>query len=185
VRRAMVEDPELPFPESVAASEIHKAGQRGAQAAKYLFWNIGVGGIVYILGSFGLFAAGKDFHFAVGSLGRSRVRLGLAGSQNIVATGGVSTFAAPSVSPAYLGVGYIIGLRLASIQFAGGVLAWGLMVPLLIYFLWAPHHAPPTVIIFGTMAATLLIIYKHDANIQRLVEGVEPKFSAGKNDKKE
>src|ERR1700724_73451 len=135
VRRVMVEDPELPFPESVAASEIHKAGQRGAQAAKYLFWNIGVGGIVYILGSFGLFAAGKDFHFAVGSLGRSRVRLGLAGSKNIVATGGASTFAAPSVSPAYLGVGYIIGLRLASIQFAGGVLAWGLMVPLIIYFL--------------------------------------------------
>jgi putative OPT family oligopeptide transporter len=135
VRRVMVEDPELPFPESVAASEIHKAGQRGAQAAKYLFWNIGVGGVVYILGSFGLFAAGQDFTFAVGSLGRSQVRLGLAGSKNIVAAGGTSTFAAPSVSPAYLGVGYIIGLRLASIQFAGGVLAWGLMVPLLIYFL--------------------------------------------------
>ena len=138
VRRVMVEDPELPFPESVAASEIHKAGQRGAQAAKYLFWNIGVGGLVYILGSFGLFAAGKDFHFAVGSLGRSQVRLGLAGSKNIVPAGGISTFAAPSVSPAYLGVGYIIGLRLASIQFAGGVLAWGLMVPLLIFFL-GPH----------------------------------------------
>src|SRR6202166_952970 len=135
VRRVMVEDPELPFPESVAASEIRKAGQRGAQAAKYLFWNIGVGGIVYILGRFGLFAADKDFHFAIGNLGRSQVRLGLAGSQNIVATGGISTFAAPSVSPAYLGVAYIIGLRLASIQFAGGVLAWGLMVPLLIYFL--------------------------------------------------
>src|SRR6202140_2981470 len=135
IRRVMVEDRELPFPESVAASEIHKAGQAGAKAAKYLFWNIGVGGIVYILGSFGLFAPGKDFHFAVGSLGRSRVRLGLAGSQNIVATGGISTFAAPSVSPAYLGVGYIIELRLASLQFPGRVLAWGLMVPLLIYFL--------------------------------------------------
>src|SRR5690242_18835142 len=35
VRRVIVEDPELPFPESVAASEIHKAGQRGAQAAQY------------------------------------------------------------------------------------------------------------------------------------------------------
>src|SRR5215468_3498518 len=46
VRRGMVEDPELPFPESVAAGEIHKAGRRSAQAAKYLFWNIGVGGIV-------------------------------------------------------------------------------------------------------------------------------------------
>src|SRR5260221_14052067 len=99
VRRGMVEDPELPFPESLAASEIHKAGQRGAQAAKYLFWNIGVGGVVYILGSFGLFAPGKDFNFAVGSLGRSQVRLGLAGRKNIVATGGMSVFAAPSVSP--------------------------------------------------------------------------------------
>src|SRR6267142_4959448 len=45
VRRVMVEDPELPFPESVAASEIHKAGARGAQAVKFLFYNIGVGGI--------------------------------------------------------------------------------------------------------------------------------------------
>ena len=32
VRRGMVEDPELPFPESVAAAEIHKAGSRGAEA---------------------------------------------------------------------------------------------------------------------------------------------------------
>jgi putative OPT family oligopeptide transporter len=135
VRRVMVEDPELPFPESVAASEIHKAGQRGAQAAKYLFWNIGIGGLVYMLGRFGLFAADRDFHFAVGNLGRSQVRLGATGSTKVVAAGGTSMFAAPSVSPAYLGVGYIIGLRLASIQFAGGVLAWGLMVPLLIFFL--------------------------------------------------
>ena len=144
VRRVMVEDPELPFPESVAAAEIHKAGRRGAQAAKYLFWNIGVGGVVYLLGRFGLFAADKDIHFAVGSLGRSQVRLGTTGSTNIVAAGGTSTFAAPSVSPAYLGVGYIIGLRLASIQFAGGVLAWGLLVPMLIFFLGPQlkHYLP-------------------------------------------
>ncbi|MGA9157640.1 MAG: oligopeptide transporter, OPT family [Candidatus Sulfotelmatobacter sp.] len=144
VRRVMVEDPELPFPESVAAAEIHKAGRRGADSAKYLFWNIGVGGLVYILGRFGLFAADKDIHFAVGSLGRSQVRLGTTGSANVVAAGGTSTFAAPSVSPAYLGVGYIIGLRLASIQFAGGVLAWGLMVPLLIFFLGPQikHYLP-------------------------------------------
>ena len=135
VRRVMVEDPELPFPESVAASEIHKAGQRGAEAAKYLFWNIGVGGLVYMLGRFGLFAADRDFHFAIGTLGRSQVRLGGSGNTDVLAAGGASMFAAPSVSPAYLGVGYIIGLRLASLQFAGGVLAWGLMVPLLIFFL--------------------------------------------------
>src|SRR6202162_42015 len=135
VRRVMVEDPELPFPESVAAAAIHKAGQRGAEAAKYLFWNIGVGGIVFMLGRFGLFAADKDFFFGVGDLGRSQVRLGAAGSTRIVAAGGTSMVSAPSVSPAYLGVGYIIGLRLAAIQFSGGVLAWGLMVPLLMFFL--------------------------------------------------
>jgi putative OPT family oligopeptide transporter len=135
VRRGMVEDPELPFPESVAASEIHKAGQRGAQAAKYLFWNIGVGGVVYMLGKFGLFAADQDISVAVGTLGHSQVRLGVAGSTRAVAAGGTTVFAAPSVSPAYLGVGYIIGVRLASIQFAGSVLAWGLLVPLLIFLL--------------------------------------------------
>jgi putative OPT family oligopeptide transporter len=135
VRRGMVEDPELPFPESVAASEIHKAGQRGAQAAKYLFWNIAVGGVVYMLGKFGLFAADQDLSVRVGSLGHSQVRLGAAGSTRVVAAGGTTVFAAPSVSPAYLGVGYIIGVRLASIQFAGSVIAWGLMVPLLIFLL--------------------------------------------------
>src|SRR5580658_6759976 len=135
VRRVMVEDPELPFPESVAAAAIHKAGQRGAEAAKYLFWNIGVGGVVFMLGRFGLFAADKDFHFSVGSLGRTQVRLGAVGSTHVVPTGGSSLVAAPSVSPAYLGVGYIIGLKLAALQFSGGVLAWGLMVPLLMFFL--------------------------------------------------
>ena len=135
VRRGMVEDPELPFPESVAASEIHKAGQSSAKAAKYLFWNVGVGGVVFMLGKLGVFAADQGFNFSVGSLGTSQVRLGRLGTTNIIGTGGMSTVAAPSISPAYLGVGYIIGLRLAALQFAGGVLAWGLMVPLLMFFL--------------------------------------------------
>ena len=135
VRRFMVEDPELPFPESLAASEIHKAGQRGAEAAKNLFWNIGLGGLVFLLGRFGFFAADSEFAVGIGRLGFSRVRLGGAGSTNLLNTGGISTFAAPSVSPAYLGVGYVIGARLAGLQFSGGVLAWGLLVPLLIYFL--------------------------------------------------
>ena len=50
-------------------------------------------------------------------------------------------------------------------------------MPLLIYFLWAPHHAPPPAVTFGALAAAAVIIYKHDANIQRLVQGDESKFS--------
>src|SRR5438270_3052583 len=52
VRRVLVEDPDLPFPESVAASQIHKAGQVGAQAAKYLFYNMGLGAAVYLASAF-------------------------------------------------------------------------------------------------------------------------------------
>ncbi len=54
-------------------------------------------------------------------------------------------------------------------------------MPLLIYFLWAPpHHAPPIIIDVGTLAIALLVIYKHDANLRRLVQGTEPRFSFGK-----
>jgi putative OPT family oligopeptide transporter len=135
VRRVMVEDAELPFPESVAASEIHKAGQRGAEAARFLFWNIAIGGLVFLLGRFQLFAADAGFPLRIGQLGSTRVRLGGAGSTNILPTGGVTSFSAPSISPAYFGVGYVIGPRLAALQFSGGLLAWGFLVPLLIYFM--------------------------------------------------
>jgi glycerol-3-phosphate acyltransferase PlsY len=53
-------------------------------------------------------------------------------------------------------------------------------MPLLMYFLWVPHHAPPLVITIGSLAATLLVVYQHRANIQRLVRGEEPRFSVSK-----
>ncbi len=132
VRRVLVEDRSLPFPESVAASEIHKAGRRGADAAKYLFWNIGIGGLTFLLGALGLFSPDKDFMIRIGQLGRGAVKMS-GGRQ--VASGGISLLSAPTVSPAYLGVGYIIGPELAALNFSGGVIAWGLLVPMMIYFL--------------------------------------------------
>jgi putative OPT family oligopeptide transporter len=135
IRRVMVEDRELPFPESVAAAEIHKAGQAGARAAKYLFYNIGFGAAVYLGGVFNLFAPDRDFFFSVGRLGTSTLRLGPLGSTRVLAAGGVSTCAAPTVSPAFVGVGYIIGPELAALNFSGSVVAWGLLIPLLIFFM--------------------------------------------------
>jgi glycerol-3-phosphate acyltransferase PlsY len=61
-----------------------------------------------------------------------------------------------------------------------GSIAAAAAMPLLIYLLWAPHHAPPLAVTFGALAAAVLIVYKHDANIQRLIEGEEPKFSFSK-----
>ena len=135
LRRVMVEDPDLPFPESVAAAEIHKAGQQGARAAKILFANMGLGAAVYFLGALNVFAASRDFLVRVGELGRSMVKLARAPGSPTVAAGGMTTFSAPAISPAYLGVGYIIGPRLGALNFAGGVFAWGLLVPLLAFFM--------------------------------------------------
>ena len=36
-------------------------------------------------------------------------------------------------------------------------------------------------VIFGTLFASALVIYKHDANLQRLVEGTEPRISSEKS----
>ncbi len=135
LRRVMVTDPELPFPESVAASEIHKAGQKGSAGAKFLFQAMGVGALIYALGVTKLFAASKDFIIKLGTIGKSFVRLGTEKISPTVDTGGTVAVAGPGIYPAYIGVGYIIGPRLASLNFAGGVLAWGLFTPLLIYFL--------------------------------------------------
>lgn len=54
-------------------------------------------------------------------------------------------------------------------------------MPLLIYVLWAPGLAPPFSVTFGALAAAAIIIFKHDTNIQRLVQGEEPRFSLGKS----
>jgi putative OPT family oligopeptide transporter len=140
IRRAMVEDRSLPFPESVAAAEIHKAGQRGGDAAKFLFINMGVGAAVFLGGAFKLFATTRDFFVHVGTVGTSVVRLGAAKTANALGTGGVTKFSVPEVSPAYLGVGFIIGPGVASMNFAGAILAWGFLVPLLIYFLGPQLH---------------------------------------------
>lgn len=134
LRRVMVEDPELPFPESVAASEIHKAGQQGSRAAKILFANMGFGALMYLLGAVNVFRPNNTFAVGISDVGK-RLLLRTSTNPNVTTTltGGATIFTAPDVSPAYLGVGYIIGPRLASLNFAGGLLAWGLLVPLLTF----------------------------------------------------
>jgi putative OPT family oligopeptide transporter len=134
LRRVMVEDPELPYPESVAASEIHKAGQQGAKAAKILFANMGFGAFMFLLGAVNVFAPSNTFHVKISDLGKKLLlRTGTNPNVATTVTGGATLFSAPDISPAYLGVGYIIGPRLAALNFAGGVLAWGLLVPLLTF----------------------------------------------------
>lgn len=115
LRRVLVEDVELPFPESIAASEIHKSAQAGARNSGYLFAGMGVGAFFSALTEFKVVAFGwqKIVSLAKGTL----------------------LLRAPAMSPAYFGVGYIIGPKLGAINFSGGVLAWGLLTPIIAYFL--------------------------------------------------
>jgi acyl phosphate:glycerol-3-phosphate acyltransferase len=92
-----------------------------------------------------------------------------------VATGlGIFTALAPFAGLSSLAVFIIVAItwRFASLA----SIAAAASMPLLIYLFWAPGHAPPLPIIFGTLFATTLVIYKHNANLQRLVEGTEPRF---------
>ena len=142
LRRVMVEDPDLPFPESLAASEIHKAGRSGATGAKFLFYAMGIGGIIEFFKNFAILK-GLWQHFVIFSkkiipaTGLDRYGLSYKG----VNTGGGFLLKSPSLSPAFMGVGYIIGPKLAALNFAGGVLAWGLFVPILLLVL-APQFSP-------------------------------------------
>lgn len=126
LRRVMVEDAELPFPESVAAAEIHKAGRTGGGGSKWLFQAMIVGALIKILSEFKLFAKAWE-HFIV--WGKQTIY----GSE-FTGQGGMF-LGSPGVSPAYIGVGYIIGPTLGALAFSGGLIAWGLLTPIILYFM--------------------------------------------------
>jgi putative OPT family oligopeptide transporter len=125
LRRVMVEDRELPFPESKAAAEIHKTGQGGGGGSKYLFAAMIAGALIKIAGALKLFAV-EWTQFVKTSVSETVSKIKLEGGFNLNG---------PEISPAYLGVGYIIGPRLAALNFSGSVMAWGLMTPMLLMLL--------------------------------------------------
>ncbi len=114
-RRILIAEKDLPFPESLAAAEIHKAGQKGARGTGHLLSGMGLGALLTCL---------TEFKF-----------VGLKWQQVLGVGKGSILLRGPETSPAFLGVGYIIGPKLAGINFSGGVLAWGLLAPALAFFL--------------------------------------------------
>jgi glycerol-3-phosphate acyltransferase PlsY len=53
-------------------------------------------------------------------------------------------------------------------------------LPLFVYILYAPRHAPPIAVSVCTLLATVIVIAKHRDNIERLLAGTEPRFEMGK-----
>lgn len=104
--------------------------------------------------------------------------LGFHGGKGVATAAGVFLVLSP---PAFLGAAILFFLVVLYWRFVSlGSISAAAAMPLLIYFFWAPHHAPPYAVTFGSLAAALLIVFKHDANIQRLVQGDEPRFSFSK-----
>jgi putative OPT family oligopeptide transporter len=115
LRRALIvkEHGVLPYPEGSACADVLVAGERGGKLASMVFSGLGVGALWKALSwIFNIFLTEIDY-----STPRS--------SQFPNATLNVD------ISPEYLGVGYVIGPRIAGTMFAGGVLSWLVLLPLL------------------------------------------------------
>ena len=115
LRRALIvkEHGVLPYPEGTACAEVLVAGERGGRLAGLVFGGLGVGALWKSLSwTFNIFRQDVGYSFA-------------RNSQFPNATLNVD------ISPEYLGVGYVIGPRIAGTMFAGGVLSWLVLLPLL------------------------------------------------------
>jgi putative OPT family oligopeptide transporter len=139
LRRALVEDASLPFPESKATREIVVAGQGGQTGASYVLWAMVFSAVVE------LFNNGKGLKLIktsvawIWNIGKSSISYldpstsKLFAGTEAVKYDGKLYFATPNVSAALVGVGYIIGPRLAALTFAGGVLGWLFLMPLVLF----------------------------------------------------
>ncbi len=129
LRRPLVVDSDLPFPESVAAAEIHKAGQGGQTGARFVFGAMGLGAL------FELFKNSNGIHLIADSTSRffhfSRSTIRIA-DEEISYRGGLY-LGAPTLSPALMGVGFIVGARISAVVFAGAVAGWLVLVPLALF----------------------------------------------------
>jgi len=146
LRRALIHDATLPFPESRACAEIVKAGQGGQSGAKYVFSAMGIAALIELLKNengiqiikstvkgFFEFAASKiSFLNDGGQIIQTINSAGEAVKAEFPRRGGMF-LQSPTASPAFLGVGYIIGFKLAAITFSGGVFGWMFLMPLVLF----------------------------------------------------
>lgn len=135
----------LPFPEGTATAEVQVAGEAGGQGAKLVFGGLGVGALYQALAhgsSFALWPTAPEAHL----FGRTEI------------PGLRRTMVSGELTPELLGVGYIIGPRIAGIMLAGGVFGWFGLIPLIDLFgsgLTSPVAPEPATLIGDMDASTI------------------------------
>ena len=113
LRRALIVEENLKFPEGVATAEVLKTGEEGGKAVKYLVWGSIIGAL-FKLGASAMTLWGELFERAV--LIQQRVYL----------------YFSLNLSPALVAVGYIVGLNIATLVFLGGAITWWVAMPIYI-----------------------------------------------------
>ncbi|MBI4547315.1 MAG: oligopeptide transporter, OPT family [Ignavibacteriae bacterium] len=138
LRRALIEEAvDLPYPESVATAEMVKAGQKGETGAKFVFGAAGLAAMIELFKNpRGIQLIGESwghfYHFA-----KSKIQFFQGATTPLgdaQTYGGGIFLSTPVASPALMGVGYIIGPRLAAIAFSGGLFGWWVLIPIALFF---------------------------------------------------
>jgi putative OPT family oligopeptide transporter len=105
----------LTYPEGTACADVLIAGDRGGSFASRVFWGLGLGGLYTLFQNENLFAAWPNTP-----------------TWDIKQYAGASVRA--STTAEYMGVGYIIGPRVAGVLLAGGVFSWLVLMPAIHFF---------------------------------------------------
>jgi putative OPT family oligopeptide transporter len=111
LRRSLIVDQQLAFPEGKAAAEVLKTGENPQAGVKVLAGAASLGAIVKLLAASGMRTI-PDSAAISGYLGKA-----------IAYTG-------TNLSPALLGVGYIVGLNIGIVVVGGGILSWNIAIPI-------------------------------------------------------
>ncbi len=123
----------LPYPEGTACAEVLVAGDEGGSRAKTVFYGLGLG-------------AAYEFMMSGMGLWKDKPLWNIPGYEGGQLSG--------DVSPALLGVGYVIGPKIAAIMFGGGALAWLVFIPAIVLF---GKHADVPVFPADTLIAKMSV----------------------------
>ena len=111
LRRSMIVEDPLPFPEGKAAAEVLKAGENPGPGLKILAFSAAIGAFLKVAAAAGMKLI-PDTAAGAGFFGKY---LGYMGT---------------NLSPALLGVGYIVGLNIGIVVVSGSILSWHIAIPL-------------------------------------------------------
>jgi putative OPT family oligopeptide transporter len=129
LRRTLVEEAGLPFPESMAAAEIVKAGQGGQTGAKYVFGAMGLAALWEVFVNTRGIQLVRDSAERFVDFGSSQIEI-LGGSRTF--SGGMRV-ESPGALPALFGVGFIVGPQVSAVVFAGALLGHLFLAPLALF----------------------------------------------------